>query len=65
MFGIGALNGGAGLMTGVSERSIRLTGEEVRAILEGRKTQTRRVVKPQPEVGSGVAAADDWRDGTD
>lgn len=36
-------------MTKVKERGMIFNAEMVRAILDGRKTQTRRIMKPQPE----------------
>jgi hypothetical protein len=45
----------------VKERPIIYTAESVRAILEGRKTQTRRVINPQPEYQGKKSFGDAWK----
>lgn len=47
-------------MLATKERPIIMNGRSVRAILEGRKTQTRRVIKPQPEPEIDVNGKPSW-----
>lgn len=47
-------------MTKITERGMIFNAEMVRALLSGRKTQTRRIIKPQPEATLNGSLSGKW-----
>ena len=47
-------------MTKITERGMIFNAEIVRALLSGRKTQTRRIIKPQPEATLSGSLSGKW-----
>ncbi|MBQ5171914.1 MULTISPECIES: morphogenetic protein [Klebsiella pneumoniae complex] len=47
-------------MTKITERGMIFNAEMVRALLSGRKTQTRRIIKPQPEATLSRSLSGKW-----
>ena len=47
-------------MTKITERGMIFNAEMVRALLSGRKTQTRRIIKPQPEAALSGSLSGKW-----